>query len=96
MRPKIIRTVKSTNKTTVSIDELDKLGISNSFNLSITAFNESTLTNVYWNGRIQRATVTLSTLDEVSFKYLDLNKSQIVYNYSVGVLGTYVLYINDI
>ena len=27
---------------------------------------------------------------------LDLNKSQIVYNYSVGVLGTYVLYINDI
>lgn len=92
----IIKTVNSTSKTTVSTDELDKLGISNSFNLSITAFNESTLTNVYWNGRIQRATVTLSTLDEVSFKYLDLNKSQIVYNYSVGVLGTYVLYINDI
>lgn len=39
--------------------------------------------------------MTLSTVDAVSFKYLDLDKSQIVYNYSVGVLGTYALYIND-
>lgn len=91
----IIKTVNNTSKTTVSTAELDKLGITSSFNLSITAFNEGTLTNVYWNGRIQRATVTLSTVDAVSFKYLDLDKSQIVYNYSVGVLGTYALYIDD-
>lgn len=92
----IIKIVNNTNKTTVSTNELDKLGITSSFNLSITAYNEGTLTNVYWNGRIQIATVALSTTDAVSFRYLDLNKSQIVYNYSVGVLGTYVLYINDI
>ena len=49
---KIIKTINNTNKATVSTAELDKLGITSSFNLSITAFNEGTLTNVYWNGRI--------------------------------------------
>lgn len=94
----IIKTINNTNKATVSTAELDKLGITSSFNLSITAFNEGTLTNVYWNGRIQRATVTLSTVDAVSFTYADFDsgKSQIVYTYSVGVLGAYALYINDV
>lgn len=93
---KIIKTANNTNKTSVSVAELNKAGITSSFNLSVTAFNEETLTNIYWNGRIQIATVTLATKEEISFKYTELSTSQIVYNYTVGVLGTYTLYINDI
>lgn len=91
-----IKSVENFNKITVTPDELDKLGITSSFNLNVVAFNEGTLTNVYWNGRIQRATVELDTTSEVSFKFEERHNNQIIYTYIVGVLDTYALYINDI
>lgn len=93
---KIIKTVNNVTKTTISTTELQKAGLTSSFNLSITATNEGSLTSVYWDGYIQVSTVSLTTQEEVSFKFTDLDKSQIVYSYNVGVLGTYALYINDI
>lgn len=93
---KLIRTVNNTNKVTITSEELDKLGITSSFNLSVTAVNNDTLTSVYWNGRIQRSTVVISTKDIINFKYIDLPKSAIAFNYNIGVLGTYTLYINDV
>lgn len=93
---KLIRTVNNVNKVTITPEELDKLGITSSFNLSIIAVNDSTLTSVYWNGRIQRSTVVISTKDIANFKFVDLDKSAIAFNYNIGVLGIYTLYINDI
>ena len=93
---KSIKSVNNVTKVSVTTDELTKLGITDSFDLAITAFNESSLTSVYWNGRIQIANVFLSTSEEVSCKFVDKEKNGIAYTYSVGVLGTYVLYINDL
>ena len=90
-----IKTVTNVNNIKVTSDELDKVGLTTSFNLAIVAFNESTLTSVYWDGYIQRATVSLSTSSEVSFKFSERASQQIVYNYNVGVLDTYALYINE-
>lgn len=92
---KIIKTVSNVSKTTITNKELEKAGITTSFNLSIVAFNEGSLSSIYWDGYIQISTVNLTTKEEVSFKFVELEKSQIVYSYNVGVLGTYILYIND-
>lgn len=93
---KIIKTINDVSKTAITTQELQKAGLTSSFNLSITAFNEDSLSNLYWDGHIQISTVNITTSEEVSFKFTDLNKSQIVYNYDIGVLGTYTLYINDV
>lgn len=93
---KIIKTVSGVSKTTITNQELQKAGLTTSFNLSIVAFNEESLSSVYWDGYIQVSTVNLTTKEEVNFKFIELEKSQIVYSYNVGVLGTYILYINDV
>lgn len=93
---KIIKTVNNVTKITITSQELQKAGITSSFNLSVTAINEGSLSNVYWDGYIQISTVNITTSEEVSFEFANLDKSQIVYSYNIGVLGTYALYINDI
>lgn len=93
---KIIKTVNNVTKTTITAQELQKAGLTSSFNLSITAVNEGSLSSIYWDGHIQISTVNITTSEEVSFKFTDLDKSQIVYSYNIGVLGTYALYINDV
>lgn len=92
---KTIKTASDVTKITVSTADLEKLGITKSFNLNVSALNESTLTNIYWNGLINIASVELTTKEEISCAFADIEKQQVVYSYSVGVLGYYKLYIND-
>lgn len=93
---KIIKTVSNAEKMTISQEELNKLGITSSFQLTITATNNDKATSVNWNGPITIASVVISTENEVQFKYAERNEAKIAYHYVVGVLGFYTLYINDV
>lgn len=93
---KIIKSVNNVNKLTITTAELDSLKITKSFQLTISAFNEATLTNIYWNGQIKIASVDITTKAEVSLPWIDKDKYQIIYSYNVGILGTYQFRINGI
>ncbi len=93
---KVIKSVNNvTTSVTISKSDLNKLGLTKNFSLQITAFNESSLTNIYWNGEVVFQTVELSTIEESNFKFDDIDSAYLTYDYEVGVSGTYTLYIND-
>lgn len=92
----ILKSANNVNSVKISSDDIKKAGLDKTFRLSITAFNEESLTNIYWDGTIQIASVEVNTKSEVSYNFVDIDKpaSQVIYTCTVGVLGLYFLYIN--
>lgn len=88
---KVVKTVIS-NKITITKEDLNKEGITKTFQLQITAYNADTLTNIYWNGTVQIATIHL-TSETVNYSFSELSKYNVLINYEIGILGTYWLVI---
>lgn len=91
---KLIKSSGSTTKMTITKNDLDKAGLTDTFQLAITAYNSNTLSQVYWNGTIYIATVSLLTSD-VSHKFDEYTNYSLTYNYKIGVTGNYVLKVNE-
>lgn len=90
---KVVKTIVG-NKITISKEDLEKSGINTTFVLSITAFNADTLTNIYWNGTVQIATIYIQSSD-VNFAFVDKDDKVVHIDYKIGVLGVYYLTIDD-
>lgn len=91
---KLIKSSGSTTKMTITKNDLDKAGLTNTFQLAVTAYNSNTLAQVYWNGTIYIATVSLFTND-VNYKFDEYTAHDLTYNYKIGVTGNYVLKVNE-
>lgn len=85
----VLKSATNTTQAQIGYDDIQNAGITKTFQLSVVAFNEDTLTNVYWDGTIQIATVDISTQDEISYNFVDIDKpsAQLVYSCTVGVIG---------
>ena len=90
---KVIKNVIS-NKISITKEDLNKKGITETFQLQITAFNADTLTNIYWNGTIQIATIHLKS-DTVNYDFAELSNYKVLINYEIGLLGVYYLVIGE-
>ena len=93
---KVLRSSSNTIRLVISKKDIEKVGITNTFQLSITATNNDTLTQVYWNGTVYIANVSLYTEGaNNTFDNYQNQNLQLTYSYTVGVTGIYKLVVND-
>lgn len=93
---KILKTSNNVTRISLTKEELTKAGITSTFQLAITAVNNNTLTQTYWNGIIYIANVSINTnvtYNDTYDNYLNSNL-YLSYSYNIGVVGTYKLLVN--
>ena len=93
---KVLRSSSNTIRLVISKNDIEKAGITSTFQLSITATNNNTLSQVYWNGTIYISNVSLYTEGtNNTFDNYQNQNLQLTYSYNVGVTGIYKLMVND-
>lgn len=93
---KVLRTSTNTTKLVISKKDIEKANINNTFQLAVTATNNDTLSQVYWNGTIYIANVSLYTEGtNNTFDNYQNQDLQLTYSYEVGVTGAYKLVVNN-
>lgn len=86
----------NTNELFISANDIYRKGtaFNSTFHISITAYNEATLTTLYWNGNIVINKVDVHC-EDLSIDFNDINRSELVVSCVVGDEDKYILYIND-
>ena len=93
---KVLRSSSNTIRLVISKNDIEKAGITSTFQLSINATNNNTLSQVYWNGTIYIANVSLYTEGtNNTFDNYQNQNLQLTYSYNVGFTGIYKLMVND-
>lgn len=90
----LLKYTASGTSLTINKTDLDKAGITKTFNLSITAFNSDIFTSLYWDGQVIISTVSIQTENQLSFAYDPNINESIIYHYNIGISGNYYFKIN--
>lgn len=96
---KIIKSINNVSKVVITSKDLQKAGVTQTFNLSITAYDDNTLTSIYWDGKVLMSTVKIYTTNpEYKFEFTQIDESTAVFpvNYEIGVVASYILLVNDL
>lgn len=96
---KIIKSINNVSKVVITSKDLQKAGVTQTFNLSITAYDDNTLTSIYWDGKVLMSTVKIYTTEpEYKFEFTQIDESTAVFpvNYEIGVVASYILLVNDL
>jgi hypothetical protein len=88
---KNISIAKGVNSTSMKITQkmFDDAGVNKSCTLSISAVNGPSLTQFFWNGYVNIASIRLVPLEFESTAYIDRLKSYARFNYFLGSTGIY-------
>lgn len=87
----------TSNTFYLSLDKISPYLTNHVGNLSIGAYYEDETQGIYgnasWSGKVLETIVVLKTND-YSFSLNNINNAQLIYNYSVGIVGEYTLSLN--
>lgn len=91
----VIASINNATSLTISRTQWESL-VKSTSSLNVTAYNASTLTTLYWNGRVYLSSVVLTCPDTTSTAFNNLEDWPIKISYTLGSTGSYKLFVNDV
>ncbi len=79
----------------ITKDAITEQGLTETFPISITAYNTETMSSLYWDGNIYVNNISISGQSEITTKYNEYDSVNLTYVFTSGIEQDYKLFINS-